>query len=84
MCAFRGGVSLPAFCHRMRLGQDHCDHRSWLFASGQDVRGLLATFAVVLLQRLTFFQSLKERLEPDVPGTTLVNDGSIFAALALW
>ncbi len=36
------------------------------------------------VQRLSLFQQLKERLEPDVPGTTLVNDGSIFAGLALW
>jgi len=31
-----------------------------------------------------FIGNIVERLEPSVPSTTVVNDGSIFAALGLW
>lgn len=34
--------------------------------------------------RLTLWQTIRSVFEPNVPGTTLVNDGSIFVALGLW
>lgn len=37
-----------------------------------------------LPQKQNLWQQLKDKFEPSVPSTTLVNDGSIFLALALW
>lgn len=34
--------------------------------------------------KLSLWQQIRSRFEPNVPGTTLVNDGSIFLALGLW
>jgi hypothetical protein len=34
--------------------------------------------------RLSVLAEIRRRFEPSVPGTTIVNDGSIFAALGLW
>lgn len=36
------------------------------------------------LQKLSLWQQLREKFEASVPGTTLVNEGSIFLALGLW
>ena len=38
----------------------------------------------MVLQRKNLFEHFKERLEPSVAGPTIVNDGSIFAALGVW
>ena len=50
-----------------------------------------ALFGPVLLkpvhmcaQRKGIIGRIQEQLEPSVPGTTIVNDGSIFAVLGLW
>lgn len=34
--------------------------------------------------KLSLWQQLREKFEPSVPSTTIVNEGSIFVALALW
>ena len=34
--------------------------------------------------RLSIWQQIRSKFEPNVPSTTLVNDGSIFVALGLW
>ena len=44
--------------------------------------GLAADTCV--LQRLTLAEQLRSRLEPSVPGTTLINDGSIYLAMGAW
>ena len=35
-------------------------------------------------QRKGFVEAFREKLEPSVPGTTIVNDGSIFLLLGIW
>ena len=36
------------------------------------------------VQRVGILAQIKERLEPSVPGTTIVNDGSIFIMMGFW
>jgi hypothetical protein len=36
------------------------------------------------MQRLGIIGQIKERLEPSVPSTTIVNDGSIFVMMGCW
>ena len=52
-----------------RLAQGECTHHRPCFPC---------------LQRHTFLEKVKDRFEPSVPTTTLVNEGSIFLILALW
>ena len=52
-----------------RLAQGQCTHRRPCFPC---------------LQKQTFLERVKDRFEPSVPTTTLVNEGSIFLILALW
>ncbi|GAB4816192.1 hypothetical protein N2152v2_003238 [Parachlorella kessleri] len=42
-----------------------------------------ALWGIVSL-KLSLWQQLLDKFEPSVPGTTIVNDGSIFLALGLW
>ena len=52
-----------------RLAQERCTHHRPPFPC---------------LQKQTFLEKVKDRFEPSVPTTTLVNEGSIFLILALW
>ena len=52
-----------------RLAQGRCTHHRPRFPC---------------LQKQTFLEKVKDRFEPSVPTTTLVNEGSIFLILALW
>ncbi len=52
-----------------RLAQGQCTHHRPRFPC---------------LQKQTLWEKVKDRFEPSVPTTTLVNEGSIFLILALW
>ena len=74
---------MPGLLDAVGASADSANSCSYLITRVPSGRVLLKPIRVCA-QRKGIIGRIQEQLEPSVPGTTIVNDGSIFAVLGLW